>query len=158
MSNEDMRNRSGNVLIQSKLVSFLYDLMRDHLTAGQVEELIRDATEVEVAYTNGWLAGYAQDVANRLVNESGLHKKVPISQIKLPPKVGTTEDPNKYHKSPIEQPAPLGLYGVFCEPVGHKNNPCWTNSPPKSYEEAVKEADFMNRSNPAWHYYAKPIR
>lgn len=56
------------------------------------------------------------------------------------------------------RPAPSGLYGVFCEPKGHMGDPRWTSSEPKSYEAAVVEADFMNRSNHSWHYYAKPIR
>jgi hypothetical protein len=36
---EDLRVRSGSVNIKSRLVSFLYDLLRDHLTPGVVEEL-----------------------------------------------------------------------------------------------------------------------
>jgi hypothetical protein len=56
------------------------------------------------------------------------------------------------------QLAPEGLYGVFCEPIGHKGYPRLTASDPKPYEDAVKEADSMNRSNHAWHYYAKPLR
>ena len=56
------------------------------------------------------------------------------------------------------KPAPDGLYGVFCEPKGHMHDPRWVSSNPKSYEAAVAEADFMNRSNHSWHYYAKPIR
>ena len=56
------------------------------------------------------------------------------------------------------KPAPEGLYGVFCEPKGHMHDPRWVSSEPKPYEAAVSEADFMNRSNHSWHYYAKPIR
>lgn len=149
MSNEELRTRSGNVNVSSRLTSFLYDLMRDHLTPGVVEELVQESAAIEVAYTNGWLALYAFDLAKRLLNP------LPESELRL-----STPDPNKVTESLVEEqrPAPKGTYGVFCEPLGHKNNPCWTNSPPKSYEEAVKEADLMNRANPAWHYYAKPIR
>lgn len=64
--NDGLRERSGHVEINSKLVSFLYDLMRDHLPPGKVEELVRASTESEVLYSNGWLAKYAQDIANRL--------------------------------------------------------------------------------------------
>lgn len=67
MSNEDLRERSGNVLIKSKLTFFLYDLMRDHLTPGTVEELMEDVKSEEVSYTNGWLAKYAEDLARRLL-------------------------------------------------------------------------------------------
>jgi hypothetical protein len=68
--NESMRERSGRVQINSKLVSFLYELMRDHLPAATVEELIRASEdESNVVYTNGWLAQYAQDLANRLKDQ-----------------------------------------------------------------------------------------
>lgn len=66
-----MRNRSGNVNATSRLTSFLYDLMRDHLTPGVVEELVRDAVDPEVSYTNGWLAQYAFDLAKRLGDNVG---------------------------------------------------------------------------------------
>lgn len=65
--NEALRSRSGEVQINSRLVSFLYDLMRDHLTSGIVEELVRASEDQpDIIYTNGWLAQYAQDLANRL--------------------------------------------------------------------------------------------
>lgn len=74
MSLEDkssaLRNRSGSVQIDSKLVSFLYELMRDHLPPGKVEEIVRASEgESNVVYTNGWLAQYAQDLANRLKDQ-----------------------------------------------------------------------------------------
>lgn len=64
-----LRERSGAVKINSRLVSFLYDLMRDHLPIGTVEHLVQEATEPDVLYTNGWLAKYAEDVANRLATQ-----------------------------------------------------------------------------------------
>lgn len=35
--NQKLRIRSGEVNIDSKLTSFLYELMRDHLPPGEVE-------------------------------------------------------------------------------------------------------------------------
>lgn len=64
--NAALRERSGSVDINSKLVSFLYQLMRDHLSAGVIEEIVRESEDPDVAYTNGWLAKYAEDLANRL--------------------------------------------------------------------------------------------
>ena len=64
--NDLLRERSGEVNIDSKLVSFLYTLLRDHLAAGVVEEMVRDTSECDCQYTNGWLALYANDLANRL--------------------------------------------------------------------------------------------
>lgn len=74
MNNSDkisaMRERSGNIQIKSKLVSFLYELMRDHLPIGVVEKIVNSSEdESEVLYTNGWLAKYAEDIANRLSEE-----------------------------------------------------------------------------------------
>ena len=67
---ESMRERSGSVEINSKLVSFLYELLRDHLPAATVEELVRASEdEPNIVYTNGWLAQYAQDLANRLKDQ-----------------------------------------------------------------------------------------
>lgn len=68
--NAGLRDRSGHVDIDSKLVSFLYQLMRDHLNCADVEELVQDSMhEGETKYTNGYLARYAEDVANRLTND-----------------------------------------------------------------------------------------
>lgn len=47
-------------------MSFLYQLMRDELPPGKVEGIVRDCQEPDVLYTNGWLAKYAQDLAERL--------------------------------------------------------------------------------------------
>lgn len=62
-----LRERSGEVTINGKLVSFLYELMRDYLTPGEIEKIVQDSEdEPTVVYTNGWLAKYAEDLANRL--------------------------------------------------------------------------------------------
>jgi len=64
--NSELRLRSGEVNVNDRLTSFLYELMRDHLDAGTVEKLVRDSQDPDVAYTNGWLAQYAEDLAKRL--------------------------------------------------------------------------------------------
>lgn len=64
--NHDLRKRSGEVNSDSKVVSFLYELLRDHLPAATVEELVRNSSVERVHYTNGWLAQYAKDLAIRL--------------------------------------------------------------------------------------------
>ncbi len=49
------------------LVSFLYTLLRDHLPAGEVELITREAEKHhDVAYSNSYLAGYASNIASRL--------------------------------------------------------------------------------------------
>lgn len=71
--NKRVRLASGEINDERRLVAFLYVLMRDHLTPGHVEEIMRSHIEVgnrplgePVMYTNGWLASYAQDLADRL--------------------------------------------------------------------------------------------
>lgn len=62
-----MRARSGTEKSADPLVSFLYNLMRDHLPAGAVEGIMLDTYPDRVSvFTNGWLARYAKDVATRL--------------------------------------------------------------------------------------------
>jgi len=58
--------RSGSVQINSKLVSLLYSLLRDYVQPGDMEKLVRECSDGDVLYTNGWLAKYAEDLANRL--------------------------------------------------------------------------------------------
>lgn len=49
------------------LVSFLYELMRDHVPIGIIEGVVKTSLHKgETEFCNGWLAQYAQDVAKRL--------------------------------------------------------------------------------------------
>jgi len=64
---EEIRERSGEVNSEDPLVSFLYILMRDHLPTGVVEGIMKDHVPDQVVkFTNGWLANYAKDIAERL--------------------------------------------------------------------------------------------
>ena len=67
--NNQLRQRSGAVDTDSDLVAFFYELMRDHLPPGTVEEIARNCNgfdEGNWQLTNGWLAEYAKDVVKRL--------------------------------------------------------------------------------------------
>ncbi len=67
IKNDELRERSGYVSFDSKLTSFLYELMRDYLPAGTIEEIIRSSeSNGKTIYSNGWLAKYADDLAKRL--------------------------------------------------------------------------------------------
>lgn len=67
MTNEELREASGKVSFEGRITSFLYVLMRDHLPAGTLEEIVRDSEKCdEFEYTNGWLAQYANNLAKRL--------------------------------------------------------------------------------------------
>jgi hypothetical protein len=65
---ERMREASGHVESSSKLVVFLYLLMRDHLPVGEIERIMLEvsADSMPVTYTNGWLAQHCKDIEKRL--------------------------------------------------------------------------------------------
>ena len=70
MFSREVRKRTGSVNGTDPLQSFLYELMRDHLPGGFVEEMVRHV-EAEIPnyplrYTNGHLAKYAKLLADRL--------------------------------------------------------------------------------------------
>jgi len=66
-----LRTLSGDVITSDKLVSFLYQLMSDHLSTGVVQKLV-DTQKASVdnvdVFTNGYLAEYAKYLAERLKN------------------------------------------------------------------------------------------
>lgn len=64
-----MRAASGRVDDDRPLVAFLYELVRDHVTTGTIEESIERCGRNTVGhqFTNGWLAQWAQDAADRLL-------------------------------------------------------------------------------------------
>ncbi len=67
---EALRERSGHIKFNNRLISFLYELMRDYLPPGKVEEIVQNSEEtIDTVYTNGWLAKYAEDLAKRLENK-----------------------------------------------------------------------------------------
>ena len=67
--NKMLRERSGNVNYDDPLTSLLYSLLRDHVTPGVLENLVREIEDTPSAtslYTNGWLAQYANDLVRRI--------------------------------------------------------------------------------------------
>jgi len=97
VQNDQLCTRSGRVNIHSALVSFLYDLLRDHLTAGQMERLVRNAHQAgdPILFTNGWLALYAADVAERLLfkeKEDSGNTPQQRSDSEGPPEPGRSSD------------------------------------------------------------------
>jgi hypothetical protein len=67
--NDNLRIRSGSIQFDSKLVSFLYELMRDHIPPGEMEVIINNSIDGITTYSNGWLANYANDIARRLLDK-----------------------------------------------------------------------------------------
>lgn len=68
--NDELRKRSGCVDSDDPLVSLLYSLLRDHMHPGTLEALVRQieggAAGLYTRFTNGWLASYAKDLADRI--------------------------------------------------------------------------------------------
>lgn len=63
--------RSGNFTTRDNLVAFLYELMRDEVPLGVVEQIVlnsqpRDTSDGVWSLTNGYLGKYAEDIAARL--------------------------------------------------------------------------------------------
>jgi hypothetical protein len=61
--------RSGEEVSDDPLVSFLYDLMRDHVAPGIVERIVINSPAKRTKFSNGYLAKYAKDLAYRLQKE-----------------------------------------------------------------------------------------
>lgn len=74
-----MRAASGRVDDFRPLVAFLYELARDHVTTGTLEGFLDRVATISAPdekgeqgpaqFTNGWLARWAQDAADRLLVE-----------------------------------------------------------------------------------------
>lgn len=59
---------------KKNLVAFFYELMRDHLPVGKVEQLVQNCEmgpDKAVVFTNGALARYAQELVKRLTAVEG---------------------------------------------------------------------------------------
>lgn len=64
-----IHERSGGFDCDDPLVELLYVLLRDHVLPGDLEKLvadIRSSKHSSAQYSNGWLARYAQDLAQRI--------------------------------------------------------------------------------------------
>jgi len=73
---EELRKITGDVTYSDPLTSFLYQLMRDELPSGTVEKMVNDvASEAgkDIIFTNGWLAQYANNLAERITNAKQDH-------------------------------------------------------------------------------------
>jgi len=79
-----MRKASGELTDDRLLVTFLYMLLRDELPAGRVERIMLQLSnahdfatnKIEASdLTNGWIGRYAQDIAERLLNNPVTWKK-----------------------------------------------------------------------------------
>ncbi len=52
--------------VNTRLASFLYQLMRDHVPPGTVQGVLNDSLVTPVDCSNGHLARYAEEVAQQL--------------------------------------------------------------------------------------------
>lgn len=65
-----LREVSGTVTYSDPLTSLFYQLMRDEIPAGTLERVVQDVLneEKECVFTNGWLAKYANNLAEEIKN------------------------------------------------------------------------------------------
>lgn len=78
-----MRHASGEVNDDRPLVAFLYELARDEITTGVLDERIDRLADHDGTFQftiNGWLAAWAQDAANRLTADDYADKIAPLSE------------------------------------------------------------------------------
>lgn len=82
-----IRARSGKVSSSDPLVSFLYTLMKDYVTSGNIEEIMLSHMPQEpgtvTEFTNGYLALHAQDIAERIHILSPVVREIPKHLVKL---------------------------------------------------------------------------
>ena len=68
-ANDELKEQSGNLTTHDRLVTFLYMLMRDYITPGDIQsilfnDIIDQPKEMELS--NGWIGKYAEYVASKL--------------------------------------------------------------------------------------------
>lgn len=80
--NDELREASGEVVFSDPLTTFLYLLMRNELVAGKVEQLVREAVDSseECLFTNGWIAHYANNLAEEIKDAKANHLKVALEK------------------------------------------------------------------------------
>lgn len=98
-TDDELAERSGNVITTDPLVAFLYELMRDYVLPGDIEKLVRSSPQGEIfRLTNGWLAAYAADIAVRLKPKLIVAKPdVPPPQVRTRPFNGLNDPPTCGH-------------------------------------------------------------
>lgn len=69
--NDLLKDASGNVVDDTRLVSFLYSLMIESVPPGVIQKALCESPAGRVKYSNGFVAEYARYVARRLLDESG---------------------------------------------------------------------------------------
>ena len=73
MTNEQFREMTGSVTSDHPLVCLLYEIMRDHVPVGVVEQMVANLEKFhghDLKFTNGWLAQHAKNMVVRLMPET----------------------------------------------------------------------------------------
>jgi len=84
---KSLREESGMVVFSDPLTSFLYQLMRDEVPCGTVEKIVQDVISEgseegeEILYTNGYLAKYANNLAELIKNSGKVKLKNALDNI-----------------------------------------------------------------------------
>lgn len=114
-----LRADSGTITYSDPLTSFLYQLMRDEMPAGKVEQLVMsivDESKEDIIFTNGWLAQYAHNLAETLQDakainlENALMKAFTNEETKrLEEMAKSIEDRKNYEKKSLDDKDIAGL-------------------------------------------------
>lgn len=68
---EKMRIKSGSINGKGLAQAFFYDLIKKYIPPGHIESIINENLDAhDFEYTNGWLAKYAEYIAERLTKDS----------------------------------------------------------------------------------------
>lgn len=81
---KELREESGRVAFTDPLTSFLYQLMRDEVPCGTIETIVKDVISegnVEIIFTNGYLAKYANNLAELIRNAGQIKLKSALEEI-----------------------------------------------------------------------------
>ena len=63
---DEMYKASGEIESTDPLLAFLYVMLRNGAGPGVIHEALENMTDQPMRYTNGWLAQYAQFVADKM--------------------------------------------------------------------------------------------
>jgi hypothetical protein len=79
-----LRSASGTVTYSDPLTTFFYLLMRNELATGTVAELVEEVVNdhgEEIIFTNGWLAKYANYLADQITNAKTIRMQKDLDKV-----------------------------------------------------------------------------
>ncbi len=127
----DIREASGNVESSDPVVALLYVLLRDHVLPGDMAAVVKDLRKASsFMFSNGWLAQYAQFLANDL--RSPVLKPASDWQVVYPGIVVMDPDGWRHKKDGVTWDTPI-TEAEYWQRVGYST--CdWSKASPEELE------------------------